>query len=87
MCTYATERIKIKGSAKGPGGWFKLSDGSVYFDHPVHAPYDHSLNIDFLQPELGPSARVAVELDPNSARELAQAILTTLDQIPRELIA
>lgn len=87
MCTYVTERLKIKGSAKGPDGWFKVSDGSVYFDHPVHAPYEHSLNIDFLGPELGPSARVAVELDPNSARELAEAILATLNQIPGALIS
>ncbi len=37
MCTYHTEKIEISGSGKGPRGWFRLSDATVYFDHPVHA--------------------------------------------------
>lgn len=86
MCTYITEKVKIAGSGKGAAGWFRLSDASVYYDHPVHAPLDHSLNIDFLQPELGPGARVAVELDPSSALKLAEAILSTLEQVPRDMM-
>lgn len=86
MCTYLTERVEIAGSGKGPSGWFKLSEASVYFDHPVHVPLEHSLNIDFRRPELGPAARVAVELDVKSARRLAEAIMTTLAQVPPELI-
>ena len=62
MCTYLTEQIKVTGSGKGADGWFGLTDASVYFDHPVHAAAEHSLNIDFLNPGQGPSARVAVEL-------------------------
>ena len=58
----------------------------VYFDHPVHAPADHTLNVDFLNPGRGPGARVAVELDPASARALAEAILATLDAAPAALI-
>lgn len=85
MCTYATEKVEIKGSAKGAQGWFNVSDASVYFDHPVHAPFGHSLNIDFLKPDLGPSARVAVELDRASALRLAEAIMVTLSQVPEEL--
>jgi acetyl esterase/lipase len=61
MCTYITETLPIEGSAKGAAGWIKVTDGSVYPDHPVHAPFGHTLNIDFLAPELGPSGRVAVE--------------------------
>ncbi len=78
MCTYKTEKIAISGSGKGAQGWFRLSDATVYFDHPVHAPADHTLNIDFLNPGEGPSARVAVELTEESARALAKAILTSL---------
>ncbi|MHB1499732.1 MAG: DUF6295 family protein [Candidatus Dormibacteria bacterium] len=74
MCTYRTERLALHGSGKGAQGWFPLTDATVYFDHPVSAPLDHSLNIDFLNPGLGPSARVAVELDRESARALALAI-------------
>ena len=79
MCTYMTEKIAISGSAKGASGWIKVTDGSVYLDHPVHAPFGHTLNIDFLAPELGPSGRVAVELSQESARALAKAIQAVLD--------
>jgi hypothetical protein len=87
MCTYLTETIKIAGSGKGSAGWFAVSDASVYFDHPVHAMAEHTLNIDFRNPAKGPSARVAVELTAESARELAQAILTTLDSAPPGMVA
>ena len=82
MCTYQTERIEIIGSGKGAGGWFALHNASVYFDHPVHAPADHTLNVDFLNPQAGPAARVAVELDRASAAELAHAILRILASAP-----
>lgn len=78
MCTYQTERLQLAGSAKGPNGWFPLRLASVYFDHPQHTPAEHTLNIDFLNPAQGPSARVAVELDEPSARALARAILAAL---------
>ncbi len=82
MCTYQTEKIEITGSGKGAAGWFALSDATVYFDHPVHAPAEHTLNIDFLNPAKGPSARVAVELTAASARQLARAIDVALASAP-----
>jgi hypothetical protein len=75
MCTYATSRAAVSGSAKGPnGGWFHLTDATVYFDHPVHALAEHTLNIDLANPTGGPSARVALELTAESARALVVAI-------------
>ncbi|GAA4865715.1 DUF6295 family protein [Saccharopolyspora rosea] len=85
MCTYATEKIEVTGSGKGADGWFSVDRATVYFDHPVHAPAEHTLNIDFLNPEKGPSARVAVELTAASARELVQAIEKALASAPPEL--
>ena len=82
MCTYITERIGMRGSGKGPEGWFPLSRASVYVDHPVHAPQAHTLNIDFINPDLGPSSRVAVELTEESARELITAITAALGSAP-----
>ena len=82
MCTYLTEQIKVNGSGKGAEGWFGLTDASVYFDHPVHAQAGHTVNIDFLNPGRGPSARVAVELTAESARALAKAIDATLASAP-----
>lgn len=82
MCTYRTESIDAQGSGKGAGGWFSVSQATVYFDHPQHVGLEHSLNIDFLNPDLGPAARVALELTEETARQLAAAILTTLDSAP-----
>ena len=82
MCTYLTENIAAAGSGKGAQGWFRLSEASVYFDHPVHALADHTLNIDFRNPEFGPSARVAVELTAQTARALVAAIESTLAAAP-----
>jgi hypothetical protein len=82
MCTYTTERIDITGSGKGAAGWFALSDATVYFDHPVHAMAEHTLNIDFRNPGKGPSARVAVELTAESARALVGAIEAALAAVP-----
>ena len=82
MCTYITETLSIEGSGKGANGWFGVTDTSVYFDHPVHAQAGHTLNIDFLRPADGPSARVAVELTKESARALVKAIESILDQVP-----
>jgi hypothetical protein len=85
MCTYTTEQIKISGSGKGAAGWFSLSDATVYFDHPVHAMAEHTLNIDFANPDRGPSARVAVELTAESAKALVSAIEAALAAVPAAL--
>ena len=79
MCTYITEKADIFGSAKGPQGWFRVDTASVYFDHPYHAPLDHSLNIDFVNEAAGAQTRVAVELSADSARDLVSKILAILD--------
>ena len=79
MCTYVTATLDVAGSAKGPATWMRVTDASVYYDHPVHATADHTLNVDLRRPEDGPGARVAVELTAASARQLAETILRVLD--------
>jgi Family of unknown function (DUF6295) len=86
MCTYQTEKLGVEGSGKGAAGWFALSQATVYVDHPQHAPAEHTLNIDFLNPQQGPAARVAVELTAQSARALAAAIESALAATPPGLI-
>ncbi|MGD0312636.1 MAG: DUF6295 family protein [Acidimicrobiales bacterium] len=86
MCTYQTTTVAVTGSGKGAQGWFPVSDATVYFDHPVHARADHTLNVDLINPSRGAGARVAMELDPSSARALAEAILSTLDSAPADLL-
>ncbi|MBD0740372.1 DUF6295 family protein [Streptomyces sp. CBMA29] len=86
MCTYSTVKAEVEGSAKGPGSsWFHVTDVTVYFDHPVHALAEHTLNIDFAAPAKGPSARVALELTADSARALITAIQDALAAVPREM--
>ena len=85
MCTYITEKVAMTGSGKGAQGWFRLSEASVYLDHPVHALADHTLNIDFRNPAGGPAARVAVELTAESARALVGAIQSALAAAPAGL--
>ena len=86
MCTYHTERLTLRASAKGPAGWFSATGATLYYDHPVHLGAGHALMIDVMNPALGASSRVGIELDASSARELAAAILHALDAVPTELL-
>jgi hypothetical protein len=88
MCTYITVATGIDGSAKGPGGkWFRVTDAAAYFDHPVHAMAEHTLNLDLSDPSAGPGQRIALELTAASAERIVAAIQEALDAAPDELKA
>ncbi len=78
MCTMISEQIIIEGSGKGANGWFTLHEADVSYDHPFDAPFEHSLNIDFVNESQGPGARVAVELSVEAARALVETIQAVL---------
>ena len=78
MCTMIVQKIEVEGSGKGTGGWFKVNQANVSYDHPFHIPQEHALNIDFVNEDLGPGARVAVELSEQAARSLVDTILEVL---------
>ena len=80
MCTMIVNQAKIEGCGKGVQGWFDLREVNVSYDHPFHIRLEHALNIDFVNEAQGPGARVAVELTPEAARELARTILATLER-------
>lgn len=80
MCTMIVEKVKINGSGRGVNGWFKLEQANVSYDHPFDAPFEHALNIDFVNESQGLGARVAVELSEGAARELIRTIQKVLDQ-------
>lgn len=84
MCTYETTTLEVRGSAKSQS-WMRVTDATVYFDHPVHFPAGHALLVDLRDPEAGAGARVGIELDAASARSLAHAILDILERVPAEL--
>jgi len=87
VCTYQTELLEVTGSGKGPAEWLRVTDASVYVDHPVHAMAGHTVNIDLRNPGQGPAARVALELHPDAARSLAEAILRSLSAVPEAVLA
>lgn len=78
MCTMIADRTTIAGSGKGPAGWFELAQLYVSYDHPYHVQLEHALNLDFVNEATG--NRVAVELPLDAARQLAEAILATVDR-------
>jgi hypothetical protein len=80
MCTDINERTSIAGSAKGPQGWMRVDTANVSYDHPYHAPFEHSLNIDFTNASAGGRDRVALELSADAARALVAAIERALVQ-------
>ena len=80
MCTMIVKKVELIGSGKGTAGWFTLNQANVSYDHPFHIPQEHALNIDFVNEDLGPGARVAVELSEQAARSLVDAILDVLSQ-------
>ena len=80
MCTMIAQQVKITGSGKAAGGWFTLREANVSYDQPFNAPFEHALNIDFVNESQGPGARVAVELSAEAAHTLVETILAVLNR-------
>ncbi len=78
MCTWLSQRVEAHGAARGVPDWMKITAINVMYDHPVSAPYDHALLLDFIDPSHGVGARVGIELSATSARELVRAIEAAL---------
>ncbi|MDA8049185.1 MAG: DUF6295 family protein [Rhodospirillales bacterium] len=74
MCTSIVEIIGAEGAGKGDGGWFKLTNAVVSYDHPHHALLEEAIAIDFVNAAFGPGARAAVELTLRSAKALSEAL-------------
>jgi hypothetical protein len=79
MCTSIVEIAVADGAGKGGDGWFKLTRSVVSYDHPHHALFEEAINIDFVNTDLGPEARVAVELSLASAKELSAALIRAIE--------
>lgn len=78
MCTAISRSDQIHGAGKGAAGWFELSRSTVAFDHSAHTPDEHAVLIDFSNYGIGVEARVAVELDIDSARILLSQLQETV---------
>lgn len=74
MCTSVVEIVGVEGAGVSEGGWFPVTSAVVSYDHPHHALLEDAITIDFVNADLGPGARTAVEITLESARELASAL-------------
>ncbi len=80
MCTMIAHQVKIEGRGKSGTDWIEVREAYVSYDHPYDLPLEHALNIDFVNEAVGPSARVAVELSVDAARQLVKTIQAVLAQ-------
>jgi len=74
MCTSVVEIVRAEGAGKSEEGWFPVTSAVVSYDHPHHALLEEAITLDFVNPDLGPGARAAVEITLESAKALAAAL-------------
>jgi hypothetical protein len=87
MCTMIASKTPIFGGGKGPQGWFPVSQAIVGYDHTTFMQNEHALLLDFVNPGIGPSARVAVELDIASGKALIAQIQAAIDAAQQSGVA
>lgn len=74
MCTSIVEIAAASGMGKAGDDWFPLTDAVVAYDHARHALLADVITIDFVNADLPPCARAAVELTLDSAKALRAAL-------------
>jgi hypothetical protein len=79
MCTMIQLRTPVTGGGKGARGWFPVSQANIGFDHASFMRQEHALLLDFVNPDLDPSARVAVELDIASGKALVAQLQAAIE--------
>jgi hypothetical protein len=72
-------KTPVTGGGKGVQGWFPVTQANVGFDHTTYMQNEHALLLDFVNPDLDPSARVAVELDLASGKALIEQLQAAID--------
>ena len=80
MCTNIAVSTQVRGVGKGAEGWFPINQATIGYDHATHSGDEHALLLDFVNYEIGTSARVAVELDLDSGRALLAQLQEAITQ-------
>jgi hypothetical protein len=83
MCTMISMQTAVSGAGKGATGWFPISQANVGYDHATHSQFDHALLLDFVNPDLGVGARVAVEMDIASGKALMAQLQAAITEAER----
>lgn len=79
MCTMISVSSLVQGAGKGVEGWFPITQATVGYDHATHTGAEHALLLDFVNYDIGPGARVAVELNLASGRALLEQLRSAID--------
>jgi hypothetical protein len=79
MCTSVVEIVPAQGAGKSENGWIDLTHAVVSYDHPHHALLEDAITIDFVNSDLGPEGRVAVEITLESAKLFAAALARAIE--------
>ena len=79
MCTMIAMSAAINGSGKGADGWFPVTQATVGYDHATHSRAEHALLLDFVNYDIGPGARVALELDLASGKALLHQLQAAIE--------
>jgi hypothetical protein len=74
VCTSIVEIVAAAGMARGEDGWFEVTQAVISYDHPHHALLEEAVCIDFVNPDLAPGSRAAVEITLDSAKVLHAAL-------------
>jgi len=70
MCTTIATSVKVRGAAKGPGGWVSVDEADIGYDHATRLWTEHAVRLD-LRCSAAPDAdHIAVELELASAKAL-----------------
>lgn len=80
MCTMISQKYPLSGHARGSAGWFPVAQMYLGYDHPTQAPSAHAVLLDLVNEEIGPGARLAIELSPEAATQLARRLLDTVEE-------
>ena len=81
MCTNIATTTRIAGSASTAAGWSRVDEATIGFDHASHLWREHALRLDFVNKASG--ARVALELDLESARTLVASLSEVISRAER----
>ena len=87
MCTMLALKTPVTGGGKAAQGWFPVSQANVGYDHTAYMQKEHALLLDFVNPDLDPGARVAVELDIASGKALIAQIQAAIDAAEQSGVA
>ena len=87
MCTMIAVSTAVRGNGKGAAGWFELNQVNVGYDHATHGQNEHALLMDFVNRDMGPSARVAVELDIASGKALVEQLQAAIEAAEQSGVA